>query len=298
MFTEFLSPLILKLLGDQSFIYYAYTFYSGLLDEPYLAQFNLSWVESLGDLARYRMAVAALIESKNAKIVPGTLTMSAISRAALTGNSLSPNPDTPDVSALSDRNASPVPAVSPLRVARIDDSPPASDGQQPLPGMAASVGIVAARQMELLPEKEHWRQISREWFTKGLAFAPGSGKLHHHLGMLSRDADGCEEELRAVYHFVKRYAVLSDRIRSADHQEKANSHVCSMTALHPFTTSREAVLPLWSSAAQTRRQAPDVGLTELFLLLQGMIFTNIQLDDFKSVLARFEEKLVLEGAYT
>ena len=68
-----------------------------------------------------------------------------------------------------------------------------------------------------------------------------------------------------------------------------------MTAVHPFTTSRETVLPLWSSAAQTRRQAPEAGLTELFLLLQGMIFTNIQLDDFKSVLARFEEKLVLEG---
>ena len=28
-------------------------------------------------------------------------------------------------------------------------------------------------------------------------------KLHHHLGLLSREKDG--EELRAVYHFVKRY---------------------------------------------------------------------------------------------
>lgn len=70
-----------------------------------------------------------------------------------------------------------------------------------------------------------------------------------------------------------------------------------MIAAHPFTTSRETVLPLWSSSAQARRQAPDAGLTDLFLLLQGMIFTNIQLDDFKSVLARFEEKLMLEGTY-
>ena len=102
-----------------------------------------------------------------------------------------------------------------MRVARIDDSPPASDGQQPLPGLAASVGIVAARQMELLPEKEHWRQISREWFTRGLAFAPGSGKLHHHLGMLSRDTDGGEkEELRAVYHFVKRCVAFGFRTAS------------------------------------------------------------------------------------
>ena len=94
---------------------------------------------------------------------------------------------------------------------RIDDSPPASDGlQQPLvqPGMAPSVGIVAARQMEMLPEKEQWRLISREWFTKGLLYAPTSGKLHHYLGMLSRDAEPNEkEDLRAVYHFAKRYVL-------------------------------------------------------------------------------------------
>lgn len=71
-----------------------------------------------------------------------------------------------------------------------------------------------------------------------------------------------------------------------------------MIAVHPFTTSRETVLQMWSTSAQARRQAPDAGLTDLFLLLQGMIFTNIQLDDFKSVLARFEEKLMLEGMYS
>lgn len=70
-----------------------------------------------------------------------------------------------------------------------------------------------------------------------------------------------------------------------------------MIAVHPFTTSRETVLQMWSTSAQAWRQAPDAGLTDLFLLLQGMIFTNIQLDDFKSVLARFEEKLMLEGTY-
>ena len=68
-----------------------------------------------------------------------------------------------------------------------------------------------------------------------------------------------------------------------------------MIALHPFSTSREAVLPVWSPSAQSRRQAPDASLTELFVLLHGMIFTNIQLDDFKGVLARFEEKLMIEG---
>jgi protein SMG6 len=282
---------------SQSFIYYAYTFYSGLLDEPNLSTFNGNWVESLGDLARYRSAVAQLLQTRSSKVVSGTLSLTAVTRAFAGNGLLSTGPGTPDISALSEKNASPTPAISPARMARIDDSPAASDAlQQPQvqAGLAPSVGVVAARQMELLPEKEQWRLISREWFTKGLAFAPTSGKLHHYLGMLSRDAEPNEkEELRAVYHFVKRCACLFFYVSL-----RVISLLCvSMMAAHPFTTSRETVLQMWSAAAQSRRQAPDAGLTDLFLLLQGMIFTNIQLDDFKSVLARFEEKLQLEGEH-
>ena len=68
-----------------------------------------------------------------------------------------------------------------------------------------------------------------------------------------------------------------------------------MISVHPFTTARESILPLWSSQAQSRRQAPDSQISELFVLLHGMLFTNIQRDDFEGVLARFEEKLVIEG---
>ncbi|KAJ3496287.1 hypothetical protein NLJ89_g10508 [Agrocybe chaxingu] len=53
------SPLALGHLQD--FIYYAYTFYTGLLEEPTLNSFKLGWLETLGDLARYRMAVAAMV---------------------------------------------------------------------------------------------------------------------------------------------------------------------------------------------------------------------------------------------
>ena len=68
-----------------------------------------------------------------------------------------------------------------------------------------------------------------------------------------------------------------------------------MITVHPFSTARESVLPLWSPQAQMRRQAPDAQISELFVLLHGMLFTNIQRDDFEGVLARFEEKLVIEG---
>jgi protein SMG6 len=69
-----------------------------------------------------------------------------------------------------------------------------------------------------------------------------------------------------------------------------------MTTLHPFTTSRESVLPIWSAALQARRALPDAHVSDLFVLLHGMLFTNIQLDDFAPTLARFIERLEIEGA--
>lgn len=70
----------------------------------------------------------------------------------------------------------------------------------------------------------------------------------------------------------------------------------SMTTLHPFPTSRESVLQIWSVAAQTKRSAPDSSVEDLFVLLHGMLFTGVQLDDFPPTLARFMERLQLEGA--
>lgn len=80
-------------------------------------------------------------------------------------------------------------SVSDLPAARIDDSP-----------------VTAARLMELEPEKEHWRNIARIWYSAGLSEQPGNGQLHHHLGLLSREGES--EELRGVYHFPKRYAFI------------------------------------------------------------------------------------------
>jgi hypothetical protein len=57
--------------------------------------------------------------------------------------------------------------------------------------------------MDVEPEKERWRQIARDWYGAGLAEQPGTGKLHHHLGLLEREVEG--EELRGCYHFVKRW---------------------------------------------------------------------------------------------
>ena len=55
-----------------------------------------------------------------------------------------------------------------------------------------SVGIFTTRLMELELEKDRWRRVARDWYAKGVAGTPGHGKLHHHLGLLSREAEGKE----------------------------------------------------------------------------------------------------------
>jgi hypothetical protein len=64
------------------------------------------------------------------------------------------------------------------------------------------VGVAAAKLIDVAPEKEGWQRIAREWYGLGLPEMPATGKLHHHLGLLSREVEG--EELRLVYHFIKR----------------------------------------------------------------------------------------------
>ena len=53
---------------------------------------------------------------------------------------------------------------------------------------------------------------------------------------------------------------------------------------------------MWSVNSQSCRSQPDAKVSDLFVLLHGMLFTNIQLDDFQMTLARFMEHLEIEGA--
>jgi hypothetical protein len=83
----FSSPLALEHLQD--FIYYAYTFYTGLLEEPTLHSFRSGWLEALGDLVRYRMAVAAMVTNNQLK--GSLLTTDAVSKAAAASEDNEPN---------------------------------------------------------------------------------------------------------------------------------------------------------------------------------------------------------------
>ena len=67
-----------------------------------------------------------------------------------------------------------------------------------------------------------------------------------------------------------------------------------MIATHPFETARESVLPLWSAMAQVRCSAPNARAPDLFVLLRGMLFTNIQLGRFYPDLGTSLERLGIE----
>jgi protein SMG6 len=178
------SPRAFELLND--FVYYAYGFYSTLFEDPQLGVFKPMWIEALGDLASYRMAVA--VQAMNQSNSPSSPRAPQPPNTLFSKLHLLPT-DQPSAST-SIQQQVPVPE------ARIDDSP------QP------SIGLRAAAELELEieDEKETWRNKAREWYSLGLNDMPGTGRLHHHLGLLCRDVKG--EEVRAVYHFVKRLVRL------------------------------------------------------------------------------------------
>ena len=92
-----------------------------------------------------------------------------------------------------------------------------------------------------------------------------------------------------MYHFIKRCVVFEEARRYTQ------IGVSSRVAFHPFSTAHESVLGMWTQPLQARQQAPDASLTEFFVGLHGMLFANIQLDNFKRVLEHFQEKLQIGG---
>jgi hypothetical protein len=130
----------------QDFIYYTYTFYTELLEEQTLRTFCAGWLEALDDLAHYRMAVAAMVMGTRGP-GPEALTMAALSTVQLA----SPPPSLPPSSApdhLSNVSAKSS-SASEMPAAHIDNSP------------SPSVGLAAAKLLDVEPEKKRWRGLVR-----------------------------------------------------------------------------------------------------------------------------------------
>lgn len=192
------------------FIFYAYIFYAGLIEEPLMATFRTGWLEALGDLARYKSMVESYLERNG-----GTILASAASPTVLTTENLSGSiddlvpvassqvPTVPSASHEATRNFQPRSHLSAAQSVQNDST------------MTMSIGPRAAALLVVEPESERWRNVAREWYGMGLSDQPGTGKLHHHIGLLCRDAvvnnmtnNAENQTLKGVYHFFKRLASI------------------------------------------------------------------------------------------
>lgn len=159
------------------FIYFSYNFYTALLDEPAFADFRSVWIEQLGDLARYRMAVAGLVVKYSRK----------------QGLSTALAPDDADEGGASDGDS------LGGEVSDSDDERPVKDVPPPaeLDRGGSSVGVAALNDWDY-EEQDTWRNVARDWYAKGISETPTNGRLHHHLALLSKG-----DEMRTLYHYVK-----------------------------------------------------------------------------------------------
>lgn len=129
----------------QNFIYYPYTFYTGLLEEQTLGTFRAGWLEALGDvdLASYRIAFAAVVIGSQGSS-PEELTAAMVTAVL----SSFPPPSLPPTSAPVPKSDVSVKSKFKL-VARIDDP------------LSSSIGVAAARVLNVELGKEFWRWIAR-----------------------------------------------------------------------------------------------------------------------------------------
>ncbi|KAF7305569.1 PINc domain-containing protein [Mycena chlorophos] len=162
----------------QDFIYYAYTFYTSLLEEQIINSFKREWLEALGALALRngsRGDGGWWIRRQRA------LTAAAASAAGSTRTRW-------------------------LRQQALPLNPLATPRQ---PASTIAVAQYQRRRGTAAPRSSQKRSdggVSRDWYRMRIADQPGRGKLLHHLGLLSREVD--REQLRGVYHFVKSITTL------------------------------------------------------------------------------------------
>lgn len=121
----------------RNFIYYAYAFYTGLLEEQTLRTFRAGWLGALGGLARYFVAVATVVTSSQ---IPGPEELTVVSAVlSVSPSSLSSADHVSNVSAKSS-------LAFEKPVARIDDSP------------SPCIGLAAAMLLVVEPEKDGDRE--------------------------------------------------------------------------------------------------------------------------------------------
>lgn len=251
----------------QEYAIYAYIYYGTLLEDIPLSPFRSSWLEQLGDVARYRMQVAEIWH----RLVPPPPSGPPVSSSSARSES---------VAALAAKTASsprtstrPTPSgvlqigkKGKQRAGRVvrDDSE-MEDADTPA---GDSIGTAALDDW-LLDEVETWRNMAREWYFRGLEEASGTGRLHERLAALHTEGSAELDDIKTLYHRCK-----------------------GITTSHPID-SAESSLPLTLAAnKQALRVQADASAIAQFVHLHGLLLEEtVTQVEFERHLSRFEDTL-------
>lgn len=183
---------------------------------------------------------------------------SAIAVSAMVNSGMSWQSDltTKDANEASEQSA----ASNSLRVPKVDkksisDRPAASIDDC----SSLSVGVVTAFPLGPEPEKERWRNVVWNWCSAGLLEQPGNGKLHHHLGLLSREVN--QKDSVVCTTLRKGTSPFYHPVPQSDFSATS---IYSTTNLHPIPSgTRDPVYWPYLSTDYSKEVGLRVGLARL-----------------------------------
>ncbi|OLL24539.1 Telomerase-binding protein EST1A, partial [Neolecta irregularis DAH-3] len=106
-------------------------------------------------------------------------------------------------------------------------------------------------------DRDHWADIAKEWYLKGVERKPEKGRLWHHLAIL-------ESDWQKIINYTK-----------------------SLFARKPFSPSKESILTVFDPSLSTDQVPCTDPLYNSFIAVLKALFLRIELDDFDAVVDDF-----------
>ncbi|KAK1754181.1 EST/SMG-like protein 1 [Echria macrotheca] len=105
-------------------------------------------------------------------------------------------------------------------------------------------------------DREVWTAVSRNWYSKALDKAPTTGRLYHHQGILARP-----NILQQLFYYGKSLCVAT-----------------------PFAPTKDTIQTLFEPIMSKKQ---TTSIQDLFVLINGILFTGQMIERFESVLYNF-----------
>ncbi|EMR09666.1 hypothetical protein PNEG_01856 [Pneumocystis murina B123] len=126
-----------------------------------------------------------------------------------------------------------------------------------------------------MESRNHWNNVAKYWYVKGLKNLPTLGRLYHHLAILSKD-----NILEKLFYYSK--ALIVSKSFSY-----ARGSILSL--FDPIFIHKESLC--FSNASK------NSDLINNYVKLHGLLFTRLQLDDFEVILNDFLSLLSKENIW-